>query len=47
MDKQELISAILAITESAAELDVAFSEDDARMVDQALTDIQRLCESES
>jgi len=47
MDKQELIAAILLITESTSELDDESTREDAACVDVALTEIQHLCEAET
>ena len=46
MDKKELIKKILLITQSADELGVNYTDDEAMYIDNALTEIQQLCEAE-
>ena len=46
MDKQELIKKILLITQSASELGVNYTDDEAMYIDNALSEIQQLCETE-
>jgi hypothetical protein len=46
MTKEQLIAEILKITQSSPELNSAASLDDYMRSDDALTEIQRLCEQE-